>query len=85
MLLSDCQARAETLGESGDVDNALVMTNQADNYKRQYEMLHKTLTQPDRTMTVCDVCGVFINSTDNEQRRLVSDFLLAIDGQCRLS
>jgi len=65
-------ARAAQLGEMGDVDAALECTQQAESIGRQHETLHKQLTEPDRTMTVCEICGVFINSTDNEQRRLVS-------------
>ncbi len=69
---ADMVARAAQLGEEGDVDGAMAMTKQAENLGKQYEVLHKQLTEPERTMTVCDICGVFINSTDNEQRRLVS-------------
>jgi hypothetical protein len=65
-------ARAAQLGEEGDVDGAIAVTQQAENLGKQHEVLHKQLTEPERTMTVCDICGVFINSTDNEQRRLVS-------------
>lgn len=65
-------ARAAQLGEEGDVDGALAVTKQADNLGKQHEALFKQLTEPERTMTVCDICGVFINSTDNDQRRLVS-------------
>lgn len=67
-------ARAAQLGESGDVDGALAATNSADNLGKQHDSLYKQLTEPERTMTVCDICGVFINSTDNEQRRLVSSW-----------
>lgn len=65
-------ARAAELGEMGDVDAALEVTKQAEAVGRQHDTLYKQLTEPERTMTVCDICGVFINSTDNEQRRLVS-------------
>jgi hypothetical protein len=65
-------ARAAQLGEEGDVDGAIAVTQQAENLGKQHETLYKQLTEPERTMTVCDICGVFINSTDNEQRRLVS-------------
>ena len=44
---------------------------QAEAFQRQWKDLHTSFTQPERTMTVCEVCGVFINSTDNEQRRKV--------------
>lgn len=54
------------------MDGAIAVTQQADNLGKQHENLYKQLTEPERTMTVCDICGVFINSTDNEQRRLVS-------------
>jgi hypothetical protein len=65
-------ARAAQLGEEGDVDGALGFTKQAENLGKQHDLLYKQLTEPERTMTVCDICGVFINSTDNDQRRLVS-------------
>lgn len=78
MLLSaDMVARAAHLGEMGDVDGAMECTKQADILGQQHATLHKQLTEPERTMTVCDICGVFINSTDNEQRRLVSGLALA--------
>ena len=50
----------------------MAMAQQAESYHSQHEALHKSLTTPERIMTVCDVCGVFINSTDNEQRRQVN-------------
>ena len=53
------------------MDGAMMMTQQAESFKKQEEELHKRLTMPDRTMSVCDICGVFINSTDNEERRQV--------------
>ena len=61
------------LAEEGDVDGSILFANTADGFKTQWEQLHASFTQPERTMTVCDVCGVFINSTDNEQRRRVSE------------
>lgn len=70
--LAEALEKSQALGEEGDVDGSMAMAQQAENYKRSHENLHRQLTQPDRTMTVCDICGVFINSTDNEQRRLVS-------------
>jgi hypothetical protein len=65
-------AQAAALGEAGDVDGALAATQQAEAVGKQHDTLQKTLSEPERTMTVCDICGVFINSTDNDQRRLVS-------------
>lgn len=65
--------KSQAAGEAGDVDVAMQLTQEAESLKQQHDRLHKTLTQPERTMTVCDICGVFINSTDNEQRRKVSN------------
>ena len=61
--------KAEQMGDVGDVDQSIVFSQQADALKKQYDEMYKTFTTPERTMTVCEVCGVFINSTDNEQRR----------------
>lgn len=57
--------------EEGDVDASMAYNKQAETLRAQYDSLKESLTQPERTMTVCDVCGVFINSTDNEARRKV--------------
>lgn len=61
--------QSQRLGEEGDVDGAMMFSQQADAFRQQHDSLKKSFTQPERTMTVCEVCGVFINSTDNEQRR----------------
>ncbi len=63
--------KSERLAEEGDVDGSILFANQAEGFKKQWDALHASITQPERTMTVCDICGVFINSTDNEQRRKV--------------
>ena len=63
--------RSEAMAEAGDVDGSMVCAQQAETYKKQHETLHTSLTAPERVMTVCEVCGVFINSTDNDQRRQV--------------
>ncbi len=39
--------------------------------RAEYEEAHRKATERDRTMTVCDVCGVFMTSTDSEARREV--------------
>lgn len=70
--------RAAQLGEAGDVDGALDATQQADAAGRQHDVLRRQLTEPERSMSVCEICGVFINSTDNEQRRLVSGGVRAV-------
>lgn len=59
------------MAEAGDVDGSMVCAQQAEAYKLQHDTLHTQLTAPERVMTVCEVCGVFINSTDNDQRRQV--------------
>lgn len=64
-------SRSQAMAEAGDVDGSLVCAQQAETYKKQHETLQTQLTAPERVMTVCEVCGVFINSTDNDQRRQV--------------
>lgn len=54
------------------MDGSMLFANTAEGFKKQWDQMHAQFTQPERTMTVCEVCGVFINSTDNEQRRRVS-------------
>ncbi|GIM14200.1 hypothetical protein Vretimale_17234, partial [Volvox reticuliferus] len=56
-------------GEAGDVDVSMALAQQAQEMPAQHDRLHRNLTAPERTMSVCDICGVFINSTDNDQRR----------------
>ncbi|KAK9821175.1 hypothetical protein WJX74_004864 [Apatococcus lobatus] len=65
----EAQRQSEAMAEAGNVDGSMAMATQAESYHSQHDALHKSLTTPERIMTVCDVCGVFINSTDNEQRR----------------
>ena len=64
-------SRSQAMAEAGDVDGSMVCAQQAETYKKQHDTLHTQLTAPERVMTVCEVCGVFINSTDNDQRRQV--------------
>ena len=68
----EAQRQSEAMAEAGNVDGSMAMATQAESYHSQHDALHKSLTTPERIMTVCDVCGVFINSTDNEQRRQVN-------------
>ncbi|KXZ48441.1 hypothetical protein GPECTOR_28g851 [Gonium pectorale] len=74
--LAEMQAKAKELlhksqeaGEAGDVDVSMALAQQAQEMQTQHDRLHRSLTAPERTMSVCDICGVFINSTDNDQRR----------------
>jgi hypothetical protein len=59
------------LGEQGDVDGSMASAQQAEVLKRQHENLLRQSTAPERTMSVCDICGIFISSTDNDARRQV--------------
>lgn len=68
---AEALVKSQALGEEGDVDAALMLSQQADAYKKQHEELFKRASMPDRSMSVCDICGVFINSTDNDERRWV--------------
>ena len=71
-MFTESLEKSQKLGEEGDVDGSMMFAQQADVFKQQHDSLKRSLTQPERTMTVCEVCGVFINSTDNEQRRKAS-------------
>lgn len=51
------------------MDGAMMLTQQAEAYKKQHEEMYKRLSTPDRTMTVCEVCGVFINSADVDDKK----------------
>lgn len=61
--------QSERVAEEGEVDASMALAAQAETIKAEHDKLLATLTAPDRIMSVCEVCGVFINSTDNEQRR----------------
>lgn len=61
----------------GDADGSIAMTEAADKFNEEHTKLMNELVMPERTKSVCEVCGVFINSTDNEQRRLVRCNLLS--------
>lgn len=63
--------KAEALAEQGEVDQAQLLQQQAETYNKQHDEMFKRFTTPEKFMLVCDICGVFINSTDNEQRRRV--------------
>lgn len=63
--------RSEALALEGDADGSLAMTEAAERFCKQHDALRERLTVPERTKTVCETCGVFMNSTDNEARRQV--------------
>lgn len=68
----DALKLSEESAEAGNVDASLMYASQAEGWKKKHDELYKQVTTPERTMTVCDVCGVFINSTDNDQRKAVT-------------
>ena len=63
------------MAEEGDVDGSMVKVAEAEALQQKWKELHESYTQPDRTMSVCEICGVFVQSTDNEQRRLVRSWI----------
>ena len=58
--------QSERVAEEGEVDASMALASQAEALKAEHDKLLATLTAPDRIMSVCEVCGVFSNSTDNE-------------------
>lgn len=64
--------QSEDCAEGGNVDASMTFAQQAEAFSKQHTELYKQFTTPERTMSVCEVCGVFINSTDNDQRKAVS-------------
>lgn len=64
--------QSEDMAEQGNVDESMEFANQAEQFRKQYAELYKLAITPERTMQVCDVCGVFINASDSEQRKAVS-------------
>ena len=48
-----------------------MLAQQAEAYKKQHEEMYKRLSAPDRIMTVCEICGVFIASIDTDPKRTV--------------
>lgn len=61
------------------------MAEAAEKYREEHDQLFTELTTPERTKSVCEVCGVFVNSTDNEQRRLVRIHLEHPASQARVN
>lgn len=71
LIATDAMESSAMMAEQGNVDGSMAAATAAEDLQKQYDALYKELTANDRFMTVCEVCGVFINSTDNEQRRQV--------------
>lgn len=59
---------SESKAEEGDVDGSMLFAKQAETFAAQHEALQKQLTTPDRVMTVCEVCGVFINLVETDRK-----------------
>lgn len=60
--------RSQKLGEEGDVDAALLNSEQAEMYTKQHDDLKARITAPERILTVCRVCGVFVHNGDEVMR-----------------
>ena len=43
---------------------------QAETLKVEHDKLHAEMTRPDRIMNVCEVCGIFMQSTDAEAKKV---------------
>ena len=57
--------KSEALAEDGDVDGSQLFATQAEAFAQQHAEALRTLTAPERVMTVCDICGVFMQQLDN--------------------
>jgi hypothetical protein len=61
---------SQRFGERGEVEKSLHYAQEAEKMNTEKEILEQRLKFPSgRIMFVCEICGVFINSTDNEARR----------------
>merc|ERR1711918_254738 len=76
-MLNDLTARinqymetSRRFGERGEVEKSLHYAQEAEKTNTEKEILEQRFKfQSGRIMFVCEVCGVFINNTDNEARR----------------
>merc|ERR1719235_1150775 len=61
---------AQKHGEQGNIDQSIRAAQEGEKIRIEKQNLEQRLKFPGgRIMFVCDVCGVFINNTDNEARR----------------
>mmetsp|Transcript_29386 Transcript_29386/g.71614 ORF Transcript_29386/g.71614 Transcript_29386/m.71614 type:complete len:320 (-) Transcript_29386:367-1326(-) len=70
--VDDIVARAEKLGEEGEVEKSLALTNQAEVLKKQIQAIKQPiqiLPNTDRQLVVCEVSGNLLCSTDTEDRK----------------
>ena len=70
-LHAEAIEQSDALAEAGDADGIVAMTEKAARLKEEHDTLRLELVTPERTKAVCEVCGVFTNSNDNEQRKEV--------------
>ncbi|KAG1656014.1 hypothetical protein FOA52_005642 [Chlamydomonas sp. UWO 241] len=61
--------RSGELGEAGDVDTAMAASGEADMYKKQHAELFRKVSAPERSLSVCEVCGVFISAMDADESK----------------
>ncbi|KAI7842576.1 hypothetical protein COHA_003812, partial [Chlorella ohadii] len=61
--------RSEKLAEEGDVDASMAAVAQAERLRKDAEGLVARYSRPDRQLEVCEVCGLFMQSTDSEARK----------------
>ena len=57
--------KSEALAEEGDVDGSQLFATQAEAFAQQHAELLRSLSAPERIMTVCEICGVFMQQLDN--------------------
>lgn len=65
----DLTERSEKLAEEGDVDASMAAVAQAERLRKDAEGLIARYSRPDRQLEVCEVCGLFMQSTDSEARK----------------
>jgi hypothetical protein len=63
--------KSTVLAEAGDADGSVEAHAKATELSEQHDALRLELITPERVKSVCEVCGVYTNSTDNEARREV--------------
>eukprot|EP01102_Stenamoeba_stenopodia_P009430 TRINITY_DN2778_c0_g1_i4.p1 TRINITY_DN2778_c0_g1~~TRINITY_DN2778_c0_g1_i4.p1 ORF type:complete len:327 (-),score=57.16 TRINITY_DN2778_c0_g1_i4:187-1101(-) len=71
----DLLGKIQTLGEEGNIDEAEALTRQVESLKNEREDLKKggearSISQQEKRMKVCDVCGAFLVIGDTDKRTL---------------
>merc|ERR1712100_1010324 len=61
---------SQEFGDRGEIEKSLYAAIEGEKIKTERENLEQRFKYPNgRIMFVCEVCGVFINSTDSDARR----------------